>query len=86
MIYYFASVSYTHLYGFDFLVDSSLNVKILEVNAFPDFKQTGAELKDLIDELFDNVVKKCVVPIFQKDTKVQSKNFVKVLDQSSNDW
>lgn len=74
------------IYGFDFLVDSSLNVKILEVNAFPDFKQTGADLKDLIDELFDNVVKECVVPIFQKDTQVQSKNFVKVLDQSSNDW
>ena len=42
-------------YGVDFLVDSEYNVKILEVNAYPDFKQTGSDLKDLIDQLFDHL-------------------------------
>lgn len=40
------------LYGFDFLVDQDLNCSFLEANAFPDFKQTGDKLNDLIDCLF----------------------------------
>lgn len=40
------------LYGFDFLIDEKLNCYFLEANAFPDFKQTGANLNDLIDCLF----------------------------------
>ncbi|SCU84485.1 LADA_0D01926g1_1 [Lachancea dasiensis] len=74
-------------YGLDFLVDSRLNVKVLEVNAYPDFKQTGSELKGLIDELFDEVTKNCIVPLFrgQKDT-CEDSNFVKVLDHQSHDW
>lgn len=52
------------LYGLDFLVDSDLNVSVLEINAFPDFKQTGDDLKSLIYDLFDGVVSKCVVPFF----------------------
>lgn len=40
------------LYGLDFLVDEGLNVKFLEVNAFPDFKQTGDNLNDLVCTLF----------------------------------
>lgn len=35
-------------YGLDFLVDSSGNAWLLEVNAFPDFKQTGEELRDSV--------------------------------------
>lgn len=40
------------LYGLDFLVDENLGVKFLEVNAFPDFKQTGDTLNDLVCCLF----------------------------------
>jgi tubulin--tyrosine ligase len=40
------------LYGFDFLVDQNYNCFFLEANAFPDFKQTGNNLNDLIDCLF----------------------------------
>ena len=40
------------LYGLDFLVDESYNCFFLEANAFPDFKQTGETLNDLIDCLF----------------------------------
>lgn len=50
------------VFGLDFLVNEDLSVSLLEVNAFPDFKQTGDELKGLIDELFDSVVKLTAVP------------------------
>ena len=40
------------LYGFDFLVDNNLNCFFLEANSFPDFKQTGEQLNDLISCLF----------------------------------
>ena len=40
------------LYGFDFLVDQNLNCFFLEANSFPDFKQTGNNLNDLISCLF----------------------------------
>jgi len=40
------------LYGLDFLVDENLNCFFLEANAFPDFKQTGENLNDLISCLF----------------------------------
>ncbi|KAH7586362.1 TTL domain profile [Nakaseomyces glabratus] len=74
-------------FGFDFLVDSSFNVKILEINAYPDFKQTGNDLKGLIYELFDDVVKTCVAPFFQEAEEPQNiSNFTKVLDTTSNVW
>lgn len=38
-------------YGLDFLVNSDLAVKLLEVNAYPDFKQSGDDLKPLISNL-----------------------------------
>ena len=40
------------LYGFDFLIDSNMNCFFLEANAFPDFKQTGTNLNNLIKTLF----------------------------------
>jgi len=36
------------LYGFDFLVDSDWRVWLLEVNAQPDFAQTGTELRGVV--------------------------------------
>ena len=40
------------IYGLDFLVDENHNCLFLEANSFPDFKQTGDNLNDLIDCLF----------------------------------
>lgn len=52
------------LYGFDFLVDDSYRVWFLEANAFPDFKQTGDSLNDLIDRLFYQTISVAVDPYF----------------------
>lgn len=54
-------------YGLDFLVSQDLDkdsgVTLLEVNAYPDFRQTGSELKELIDEFFDGIICKSVIPL-----------------------
>ncbi|GMG20724.1 unnamed protein product [Ambrosiozyma monospora] len=60
------------IYGLDFLVDSKLNVSLLEVNAYPDFKQTGDDLKGLIYELFDGVVKTSIKPFLQDDKSTEN--------------
>jgi tubulin--tyrosine ligase len=52
------------LYGFDFLVDDRFNAYFLEANAFPDFKQTGSKLNDLIATLFYQTISVCVDPHF----------------------
>lgn len=52
-------------YGIDFLVNSDMSVKLLEVNAYPDFKQTGPDLKALIDELFESSARDLVAPLLQ---------------------
>ena len=33
------------IFGVDFLVNSDFSVNLLEVNSYPDFKQTGDDLK-----------------------------------------
>lgn len=43
-------------YGLDFLVTNDYHVKLLEVNAYPDFKQTGAELRHVVDDLLNETV------------------------------
>ncbi|KAI1758184.1 survival protein sure-like phosphatase/nucleotidase [Xylaria castorea] len=48
------------LFGLDFLVDASGRVYLLEVNAFPDFRQTGDELKDLVAGLWREVLGRAV--------------------------
>ncbi|OUM55311.1 hypothetical protein BVG19_g4825 [[Candida] boidinii] len=75
------------IFGLDFMVDKDLNVSLLEVNSYPDFKQTGDDLKDLIYELFDDVVYQCVDTYFNKDKPVTiPKNLFKVLDYNTNSW
>lgn len=51
-------------FGLDFLVDENYNVSILEVNAYPDFKQTGTELQPLVSSLFEATVDVAVAPYF----------------------
>ncbi|KPI41207.1 putative tubulin--tyrosine ligase PBY1 [Cyphellophora attinorum] len=53
------------VFGVDFLVDSNLNVWLLELNAYPDFKQTGKDLQDVvIGGLFRQVLQVAVQPFF----------------------
>lgn len=59
-------------YGLDFIVNTNGLVQLLEVNAYPDFKQTGDDLKGLIYELFDGVMAKAVVPFFEGNERDQT--------------
>ena len=51
------------IFGVDFLVNSDFSVNLLEVNSYPDFKQTGDDLKEIIYELFERVVTELVDPM-----------------------
>ncbi|KAJ5158452.1 Survival protein SurE-like phosphatase/nucleotidase [Penicillium coprophilum] len=53
------------LFGVDFLVDAKGDVWLLELNAYPDFAQTGEDLKEaVIGRLFEEVVDVAVKPFF----------------------
>ncbi|KAK3316358.1 survival protein sure-like phosphatase/nucleotidase [Apodospora peruviana] len=49
------------VFGLDFLVDDNGTAWLLEVNAFPDFKQTG-ELSDVVAGFWKEVLRLAVVP------------------------
>lgn len=48
------------VYGLDYMVDVKGDVYLLEVNAFPDFKQTGGELKEVVAGFWRGVVRRGV--------------------------
>lgn len=50
------------VYGLDFLVDAGGTAWLLEVNAFPDFKQTGEGLAGVVSGFWEGVVRTAVVP------------------------
>ncbi|KAH8196485.1 hypothetical protein TruAng_009349 [Truncatella angustata] len=52
------------VYGLDFLVDAEGTAWLLEVNAFPDFKQTGDELRALVQGLWEGVMRVSVGRFF----------------------
>jgi hypothetical protein len=53
------------LFGVDFLVDSDGSAWLLELNAFPDFAQTGEDLKEaVVGRLFEEMVDVAVKPFF----------------------
>ncbi|KAK4703299.1 tubulin---tyrosine ligase, partial [Phenoliferia sp. Uapishka_3] len=54
------------IFGCDLLVDDALNVTLLEINACPDFSQTGLALQSVINNLFEETLKVAVVPFFGK--------------------
>lgn len=82
------------VFGFDFLVSSNccsghedtpeLNAWLLEVNAFPDFAQTGASLRDVVVQgLFEEVVSEIIGPHFavpRGEATPKEPGLVKVLD------
>lgn len=70
------------------MVDASLDVFLLEVNSYPDFKQTGDQLSSLIDGLFEGVVDVALKPFFAGDQEVRTTNanMEKVLDIKLGNW
>ncbi|KAI0100247.1 survival protein sure-like phosphatase/nucleotidase [Nemania sp. FL0031] len=52
------------VFGLDFLVDTTGHVYLLEVNSFPDFRQTGDELKGLVAGLWREVLGRAVGGFF----------------------
>ncbi|KAK4696250.1 tubulin---tyrosine ligase, partial [Lecanoromycetidae sp. Uapishka_2] len=44
------------VFGLDWIVDEKGTAWLLEVNAFPDFKQSGEELEDVVQGLWDEVI------------------------------
>jgi hypothetical protein len=59
------------VFGLDFLVDARGRVYLLEVNAFPDFRQTGEELKDLVRGLWEQVLGRAVRGFFGRKEGVE---------------
>lgn len=65
MVHFQATPNAFEIFGVDFLVDSELNPWLLELNAYPDFRQTGERLQsEVIGGLFAGVVAVAVVPFF----------------------
>ncbi|UKZ53924.1 hypothetical protein TrVGV298_007726 [Trichoderma virens] len=52
------------VFGLDFLVDDKGEAWLLEINAFPDFKQTGGDLREIVEGFWRGVVKVAVGPFF----------------------
>ncbi|GAA5841998.1 hypothetical protein JCM3766R1_005718 [Sporobolomyces carnicolor] len=52
------------IFGVDFLVSSDFQVSLLEVNACPDFAQTGPALQSIISNLFASTIEVAVSPFF----------------------
>lgn len=52
------------VFGLDYLVDEKGTAWLLEVNAFPDFRQTGEELRGVVAGLWEGVVREVVLPFF----------------------
>ncbi|BGP12675.1 hypothetical protein JCM10213_008812 [Rhodosporidiobolus nylandii] len=54
------------IFGVDFLVSDTFQVSLLEINACPDFGQTGAALQSIIDHLFSCTLSVAVKPFFAR--------------------
>ena len=62
MVHFQPLVFAFEVFGLDFLVDAAGRAWLLEVNAFPDFKQTGDDLRDVVAEFWEGAVSKGVAP------------------------
>ena len=60
------------IFGVDWMVDEKGVAWLLEVNAFPDFKQSGEELKHVVQGLWDGVVGIAVKGFFCPDSNVDA--------------
>lgn len=72
------------IFGLDFMVGineetGGLNTWLLEVNAFPDFRQTGSDLQGLVNGLMEGAVEKGIKPFFGLEG-AENGDMVEVLD------
>jgi hypothetical protein len=71
------------IFGLDFMVsveeDGELRCWLMEVNAFPDFRQTGEEFSGMIEGLFEGVVDVGIKPSFGVEREERG-DMVRVLD------
>lgn len=72
------------IYGLDFLVTEDHHIKLLEVNAYPDFKQTGPQLVSVITTLFDAVIETAVKPYFDSSSVPERKDLTLVFQQQAH--
>ncbi|KAI8390265.1 tubulin-tyrosine ligase family-domain-containing protein, partial [Blakeslea trispora] len=70
------------LFGIDFMIDEDYQVYFLEANAFPDFKQTGNDLKHIIQQLFEATSRVAIEPFFTGEKDVQDDKLVKVYEKT----
>ncbi|KAK3945569.1 tubulin-tyrosine ligase [Diplogelasinospora grovesii] len=61
------------VFGLDFLVDDKGTAWLLEANAFPDFKQTGAELNDVVGGFWEGVLRHAVLPFATRGERGEEK-------------
>lgn len=63
---------------------------ILEINACPDFAQTGSRLSRIIDTLFENTLTVAALPFFSElsteEAEAKVKGLVKCLDVQVRSW
>ncbi|KAE8316269.1 survival protein sure-like phosphatase/nucleotidase [Aspergillus transmontanensis] len=68
------------LFGVDFLVDSDGTAWLLEMNAYPDFAQTGEELKEeVVGRLFEETVEVAVKPFFGGEAPVNGTDHLRLV-------
>lgn len=60
------------IFGIDFLVNEDYSVTLLEVNSYPDFKQTGQDLKQIIYLLFEEIASNVVKPLIDASNSTSS--------------
>ncbi|GAA5922596.1 uncharacterized protein JCM15063_003357 [Sporobolomyces koalae] len=70
------------IFGVDFLVDSNSQVSLLEVNACPDFGQTGESLQSIISNLFQATIKVAVIPFFAATRGAEVDSKEEALDEA----
>ncbi|KAG9236938.1 survival protein sure-like phosphatase/nucleotidase [Amylocarpus encephaloides] len=61
------------VFGVDFLVDGEGRSWLLEVNAFPDFGQTGEDLRGVVEGLWEGVMDRAVRPFFEENGETYEK-------------
>ena len=69
MIHFQTMPNSFEVFGLDYLVDEKGTAWLLEVNAFPDFRQTGDELKSLVGGLWEGVIGEVVSEFFGVDVE-----------------
>ena len=64
------------VFGLDFMVDAGGDAWLLEVNAFPDFKQTGGDLKQIVQGFWEGVMRRAVAPFYKVEGTLQKQGEV----------